>query len=50
MREILIILRELELYGISEEVEVAKGKFKVAKSYKDVKQKVKRVHKWQQRR
>lgn len=48
MREILIILQELDLYGVSENVEIAKGRNAIPKSLKDLKQKVKRVHKWQQ--
>ena len=45
MKEILDLLHSQDFYGISETVEIAKGKYELVTSYKDVKEKLKRAWK-----
>ena len=47
---ILNILSQDEYYGISEQIEIAKGKNKIPKSYTEVINQAKRTLKWQSRK
>jgi len=49
IKNILDMLRLQEHYGVSENIEIAKGKYEMAKSIKDAFQKIKRERKWQKR-
>jgi hypothetical protein len=43
--EIIEILQQREYYGAGEATEIAKGKFEMVRSWKDVKEKIKRKRK-----
>lgn len=47
---ILNILKQDDFYGISNEIEIAKGKNKIPKSYKEVINQAKRELKWRLKR
>ena len=47
---ILKILKQDDFYGISEEIEIAKGKNKIPKSYPEIINQAKRKLKWQLKR
>ena len=44
---IINILQQDNFYGISEEIEIAKGKNKIPKSYKEALNQTTRIIKWQ---
>lgn len=48
MKEILRLLHSKEWVGISDYVEIAKGKYELAMDYQDTKKKIKRA--WQSKR
>jgi hypothetical protein len=45
MKEILDLLHSDTFYGVSETVEIAKGKNELVTNFKDIKEKIKRVWK-----
>jgi len=45
MKEVLDFLLKNELIGVSENVDIAKGKYELASSFKEARKKIKRI--WQ---
>ena len=43
MKEVIDFLMNNDLYNVSENVEIAKGKYELITSFKDAKKKIKRV-------
>lgn len=48
IKNIIDLLNTNEFYGVSERVEIAKGKYKKPKNWKEFKEKVKRIIKMKQ--
>ncbi len=49
IKNILDMLRLQEHYGVSENIEIAKGKYEIPKTIKQVLEKIKRERKWQRK-
>jgi len=50
IKQILDMLNLLPHYGVSEEIEIAKGRFEMPKNFKSGFEQIKRVIKWQTRK
>ncbi len=47
IEQILELLASDEFYGVSKNIDIAKGKYKIAKSIKEVTEQIKREDAWQ---
>lgn len=50
LKQIFDLLHQDEYYGVSEEIEIAKGKYKAPQTWKEVKKQFKRRLQWQLKR